>query len=111
MGKKLRIVDHPLIKKEEQKKVTFTFNDQVLEGLEGEPIASALLANGMRVLRQHEESGTSRGIYCAIGHCMECRVYVKGKGQVRACLTPITDKMAVVAGKQLENKITGREAP
>ncbi|WP_028776993.1 (2Fe-2S)-binding protein [Shimazuella kribbensis] len=108
---KLRIVNHPLIKKGEQKRISFTFNGESLEGLEGEPIAAALLAHGIRILRRHEESGSNRGLYCAIGHCMECRVDVQGKGQVRACLTPIVEGMEVVEGKQLENKITGREAP
>jgi sarcosine oxidase subunit alpha len=111
VGKNFRVIDHPLIKRGKQQRVSFTFNGVSVEGIAGEPIATALLANGIRVLRKHEESGTSRGLYCAIGHCMECRVQVKGKGQVRACLTPITEGMAVFAGKQLENKITGREAP
>lgn len=96
-----RIENHPVFGKlEKQKKVTFQFDDKTVEGVEGDTIASALLANGIRTLRQHEESGTSRGIYCNIGHCLECRVTVNGETNVRACLTPIQENMIVESGKK-----------
>ena len=95
-----RIVDHPVLGKlEERKKVTFTFDGKTYEGYEGDTIASALLANGVRQLRVHEYSGTPRGIYCNIGHCFECRVVVNNKQGVRACLTVIQDGMVVESGK------------
>ncbi len=79
-----------------------------MEGFRGEPIAAALLANNVRLLRRHEESGSPRGFYCAIGHCMECRVGLDGKGPVRACITPLEPGMAITSGQQLPNEITGR---
>lgn len=88
--------------------VPFTFDNQVLTGLKGEPIAAALLANHIRTLRRHEETGAHRGLYCAIGHCMECRVRVEGIGVVRACLTPLEETMVIFSGQQLGNAITGR---
>lgn len=75
--------------------ITFTFNGLIYKGLAGEPIAAALLANGVRTLRRHEKSGKPRGIYCGIGHCYECRVTVDGVPGVRACLTPLEDGMTV----------------
>lgn len=95
-----RIFDHPILGKlEDQNQVTFTFDDQQYVGSEGDTIASALLANGIRTLRVHEESGKPRGIYCNIGHCFECRVIVNGKTGVRACMTVIEQDMKVESGQ------------
>ncbi|MFZ5643988.1 MAG: (2Fe-2S)-binding protein [Bacillota bacterium] len=88
--------------------VTFTFNGRELKGYAGEPIAAALLANGIRTLRQHEKSGRPRGIYCGIGHCYECRVTVDGIPGVRACLTPLRAGMEV-ASERTERVVSGSE--
>lgn len=97
-----RILDHPILGKlEDKKQVSFTFNNKSYQGLENESIAAALLANGVRTLRYHEEGGSPRGIYCNIGHCYECRVNVDGKQGIRACLTTIKEGMAVESGHQL----------
>lgn len=95
-----RIENHPILGGlEKRKKVTFQFDGKSYEGYEGDTIAAALLANGIRTLRKHEESGNPRGIYCNIGHCYECRVTVDGETNVRACLTPIKENMVVESGK------------
>src|SRR5699024_1595953 len=95
-----RIVNHPVLGGlEEQKKVTFQFDGKTYEGYENDTIASALLAHGVRTLRNHEESGTARGMYCNIGHCYECRVTVDGTTNVLACLTPIKENMVVESGE------------
>ncbi|WP_394140080.1 (2Fe-2S)-binding protein [Cytobacillus oceanisediminis] len=99
-----RIIDHPILGKlQDRKKVPFTFDGKEYEAYENETIAAALLANGVRTLRVHEESGTPRGFYCNIGHCMECRVTVDDQTNVRACLTLVKEKMAVESGKQHPN--------
>ncbi|WP_040226997.1 (2Fe-2S)-binding protein [Bhargavaea cecembensis] len=98
-----RILDHPVLGKlNDTRTVKFLFNGKEYEGIENEPIAAALLANGVRTLRRHEESGSPRGIYCNIGHCFECRVTVDGEQGVRACLTPVKDGMVVKGGGQLD---------
>lgn len=95
-----RIVNHPVLgEMDEKKKITFTFDGQTYEGYENDTIASALLANGVRTLRKHEETGTPRGIYCNIGHCFECRVIVDDVANIRACLTPIQANMVIESGK------------
>nr|WP_257350941.1 (2Fe-2S)-binding protein [Pseudalkalibacillus decolorationis] len=81
--------------------MAFVFEDQPYKAYEEDTIASALLANGIRMLRRHEESGSPRGVYCNIGHCFECRVTARGEEGVRACLTPVEDGMVVSSGKQL----------
>lgn len=95
-----RIENHPVLGKlEERKKVHFQFDGKTYDGYEGDTIASALMAHGIRTLRFHEESGNPRGIYCNIGHCYECRVTVNKEENVRACLTPITENMVVESGQ------------
>lgn len=94
-----RIVDHPILGKlDRKKKVSFSFDGKTYEGLEGDTIASALMANGVRTLRVHEESASPRGIYCNIGHCFECRVTVNGEEGIRACMTPISEGLTVESG-------------
>lgn len=101
-----RIVNHPILGKlEEKKQVTFTFNGKEYTGLENESLAAALLTNGIRTLRYHEESGSPRGIYCNIGHCYECRVSIDGKQGERACLTPLKEGMDVESGLQLLSSV------
>ncbi len=95
-----RILNHPVLGPVENKTpVTFTFDGQTFEGFEGDTIASALLANGIRQLRVHEETGAPRAIYCNIGHCFECRVTVNKHETVRACMTTIQPDMVVESGK------------
>ncbi|KFN01794.1 (2Fe-2S)-binding protein [Bacillus clarus] len=99
-----RIIHHPILGSLEDKEpISFQFNDKKYEAFEGETIAAALLANGIRTLRVHEDSGTQRGIYCNIGHCYECRVTVNNQTNVRACLTVVENDMIVGSGKQLPN--------
>jgi len=101
-----RIVDHPVLGKlSDRKEITFTFDGQTYTGYEGDTIASALLANGVRTLRVHEESGKPRGIYCNIGHCFECRVNVNDEPGVRACLTEVKDNMVVKSGRVLPSPL------
>ena len=104
-----RIVNHPILgPKPERRHVSFVFDGRPMQGLAGEPLAAALLASGVRLLRRHEESGTARGVYCAIGHCNECRLTVHSLGTVRSCLTRLEEGMIVETGRQLSNEITGR---
>jgi len=99
-----RIIDHPVLGKlNDRNLLSFQFDGKPVEAYEDETIAASLLANGVRKLRVHEESGTPRGIYCNIGHCMECRVNVNGQANVRACLTVVEEGMVVESGNQLPN--------
>lgn len=95
-----RITNHPVLGADQNRTpVTFTFDGQIYEGFEGDTIASALLANGIRQLRVHEETGAPRAIYCNIGHCFECRVTVGEHETVRACMTPISQDLVVESGQ------------
>ena len=99
-----RIINHPVLGKlNDRNLLSFQFDGKPVKAYEDETIAASLLANGVRKLRVHEESGTPRGIYCNIGHCMECRVNVNGQANVRACLTVVEEGMVVESGNQLPN--------
>ena len=47
------ITEHPVLNYEHGPIVEFTFEGTTLQGYEGEPIAAALHANGVRKLRVH----------------------------------------------------------
>ncbi|UFJ39563.1 (2Fe-2S)-binding protein [Brevibacillus humidisoli] len=97
-----RIEYHPILgANPASESVSFRFDDRPLTGRKGETVAAALLANGIRTLRRHEETGAPRGIYCNIGHCMECRVTINGITGLRACLTLVEEGMAVASGHPL----------
>lgn len=101
-----RIIDHPVLGKLDQgKAISFSFDGKTYEGYEQDTIASALLANDVRTIRQHEATGNPRGIYCNIGHCFECRCTVDNVPNVRACLTPIEENMSVESGKVLPDPL------
>jgi hypothetical protein len=69
--------------------VAFSFDGQTVEGRAGEPIAVALLAAGVRILRTMPRFGDARGGYCMIGRCADCLVIVDGVPGMRACVTPV----------------------
>lgn len=104
-----RLMDHPILGKlENMHTFTFTFDGTTYEAYEGDTIASALLTYGIRQLRVHEKTSTPRGIYCNIGHCMECRVTVNNESRVRACLTEVKPGMVIESGKAMQDPFIDR---
>lgn len=91
-----RIETHPILgKAPEKREVTFTYNGQEMKGLEGEPIAIALKANGVMAHRYTAKSHEPRGVFCAIGRCTDCVMIVNDKPNVRTCITPLEEGMKV----------------
>ncbi|MDD4833022.1 MAG: (2Fe-2S)-binding protein [Clostridia bacterium] len=91
----MRIEKHPILTFEKGETVTFTYNGTVYSGFKGEPIASALHANGVRTLGHTHDKHRPRGLYCAIGNCSSCLATVNGKPNVRICVEPLTKGMVV----------------
>ncbi|MBQ6360782.1 MAG: (2Fe-2S)-binding protein [Lachnospiraceae bacterium] len=91
----MRISEHPVLEFPEKKEVTFIFEGETLKGYEGEPIASALHANGVRVLRHSLKDNRPRGFFCAIGNCSSCYMEVNGEPNVRVCVEPLKEGMIV----------------
>ena len=77
------------------KKVQITVDDKMIDAYEGEMIASALTAAGIKSLRYTSKKHEPRGIYCAIGRCTDCVMVVNGRPNVRTCITPVTEGMKI----------------
>lgn len=91
----MRINQHPIVEFTKGRKVKFTFDGQELEGYEGEPIAAALHASGVRVLGHSPRFHRPRGFYCAIGTCSSCLMVVNGEPNVRVCVEKLKEGMKV----------------
>lgn len=92
----MRIEEHPILGEYEKGKlVDFTFDGETLQGYEGEPIAAALMAAGVKVHRHTRKKGLPRGVFCAIGRCTDCVMVVDGEINVRTCITPLKAGMVI----------------
>ncbi len=95
----MRIENHPILTFEKGKMVKFTYNGKEMEGYEGEPIAAALHAQGIKVLGYTYHRNRPRGFYCAIGNCSSCLMVVNGKPNVRTCVEKLTEGAVVETQK------------
>lgn len=91
----LRIEEHPILTFKKGKKVQFTLDGKKMEGFEGEPIAAALHAAGVRLLRHSPHKDRPRGFFCAIGRCSSCMMEVNGEVNTMTCITPLAAGMVV----------------
>ena len=82
-----------------KREVTFTFNGESFQGVEGQSIAAALMATGVRELRKTRFDEEPRLIFCGIGICFDCVVVVDGIANQRACLVEIVDGAKIESQK------------
>ena len=68
---------------------------RLIEAVEGESVACALLAAGIVTFRYASVSRAPRGPYCLMGVCFECLVEIDGEPACQACLTPVRAGMRV----------------
>ncbi len=78
--------------------VQIYFEGLEIGAYEGETVAGALLAAGIRTLRHAEISGEARGLFCGMGACFECRMMIDGRANIRACMTQVRQGMRVRTG-------------
>ena len=90
-----RVQKHPILETIVRKQITIIFDSKSYSALEGEPIASALLAHGILSLRKTHKTGKNRGVFCGIGQCNDCVMVVDGIPNVRTCVTPVSDGMDI----------------
>ena len=76
--------------------VELEFDGRPLSAHAGETIASALAAAGSHVVRRSARLGQARGVFCNMGICYECLVYLDGQ-VVRACMTEVRDGMKLTS--------------
>ncbi len=90
--------------------VRLTIDGIAIDGQEGDPLAVALLAAGVRTFRTMPESGEPRGGFCFTGRCADCLVIVDGISGVRACVTPVRNGMVVETQHGLGRALPGIES-
>jgi predicted molibdopterin-dependent oxidoreductase YjgC len=96
MRRIMRILDHPILGKlPERRIIKIQVDGKLIDALEGEPIAAALIANGIKTLRYTKRKKEPRGIFCAIGQCNDCVMTVNGRPNVRTCVTQVEDGMEI----------------
>ncbi len=75
--------------------LTLLFEGRPIQAREGDSVASALLAAGVRSTRLTPRSEAPRGPYCMMGACFDCLAVVDGVPNVQTCLTPVRDGMRI----------------
>jgi len=85
---------HPILSVKEKKHVNFTYNGQDYFGVKGEPVSSALIANGIQIFSLHHKNDAAQGIFCANGQCSHCTVLINGF-PMKSCVTPLEKNMDV----------------
>ena len=73
--------------------VTVTFAGRTLPAAEGQSVAAALTAAGVRSWRTTRRGQQPRGLFCGIGACFDCLLTIDGRPAQRACLVPVRDGM------------------
>ena len=94
------LTEHPILEFKRGAMVKFYFEDKELEGYEGLPIAAALHAAGITVLRYSEKYNRPRGFFCAVGKCSSCLMEVDGRPNVMVCMEPLKQGMKVCRQKR-----------
>lgn len=74
---------------------TLIVDGQPVRAIEGESVASALLAAGLQVTRHTAVSGAPRGPWCMMGACFDCVAIVDGRRGVRTCMTSVREGLRV----------------
>lgn len=75
-------------------RVTVRFDGQDYALPDGANLAAALLAAGLRSLRQTPVSGAPRGPFCMMGACYDCLVQIDGITR-QACMVAVSDGLIV----------------
>jgi hypothetical protein len=96
MGADCRIHEHPILPIASGPMVPFFWAGRELHAREGETIASALFAHGIRIFGRHSKDGSPQGIFCANGQCAQCTVMADGL-PVKSCMAPVMPGMRVQA--------------
>ena len=87
-----RIEAHPILSVASRPSVVFYWRGHAITAREGETIASALFANGVRVFGHHPKDGSPQGLFCANGQCAQCLVLADG-APVKSCMEAVRPGM------------------
>ena len=90
-----RLTEHPILTIGESETFTIFYDGKPIEARQGETVAAALLAAGVRVFRHTAKKHAPRGVFCGIGQCTDCVMEIDGVPNQRTCMTPARPGMRV----------------
>ena len=92
-----RVVTHPIVEYDHNRDdiVAIIVDGRELSARKGEPVAAALIANGIRIFRYTVKDKQPRGLFCGIGQCTDCVMEINGIPNVRSCVTQVEAGMRV----------------
>ncbi len=105
-----RIQQHPILPVAPREGVAFYWRGQALMAQQGETIASALFANGVRVFGHHPKDGSPQGIFCANGQCAQCLVLADGR-PVKSCMELVRPSLQVEPAEGLPKLPRATDTP
>lgn len=92
----MRVHEHPILGNlSNVPLVRITVDGRPVPARSGEPIWAALMAAGIVVAHHTDRLREPRGAFCGIGRCTDCAMTVDGVPNVRTCVTPVREGMAV----------------
>jgi predicted molibdopterin-dependent oxidoreductase YjgC len=74
--------------------IRFRLDERWIPAYEGETVAAALWASGIRRLRSSPVVAAPRGMFCYMGVCQECVILIHGKRET-SCSFPASDGLRV----------------
>jgi len=90
-----RLKNLPTLHIDAERVLSFTYRGKTYQGLEGDTVATALYANGIRVFGRSLKYHRPRGLYSLDGECSNAMMEVDGVPNVRAETTILTSGMTV----------------
>jgi hypothetical protein len=78
-----------------RREISFDFEGRSVTAREGESVAAALVAAGLRGFRATPVSGASRAPWCMMGVCFDCLLEIDGVASRQACMVPVEPGMRV----------------
>ena len=91
----LRLPPHDSQTLDRTSNVWFSFDGRPVSAFQGDTIASALHAVGVRLLSRSFKYHRPRGLLCSTGRCANCLMTVDGVPNVRACTMPAAEGAVV----------------
>jgi sarcosine oxidase subunit alpha len=91
----VRLPEAPTQHVDREREIVFNYRGKPMKGLEGDTIATALFANGVRIFSRSMKYHRPRGLYNLDGYSSNCLMGVDGEPNVRACGTPLRQGMTV----------------
>jgi sarcosine oxidase, subunit alpha len=76
-----------------ERAVTIELDGEQLPAREGEPVAVALVAAGVKIFSRSPKYHRPRGPFCLVGGCAHCLMRVDGVPNVPTCQIPVTPGM------------------